>query len=629
MDRSTSKELAFVGLQRTGTNYVRQVLKEALPGVPIRSDFWKHSLPDEVDAHSLGGNVIIVSRHPVLWLQSCLVNSAKDIRESRPDCFAEGIDQVDGYAKVFNRFYGSWLQHKRDFGGHLLRYEDVLEGDPKKLASAFSSHFELGNYSRVIAKLPQSVELSVDDVQAVLNRECSLSPELASRFWERIDPIVGRELSYTIEEISFSGSVAERQKLRSIAYKLVEKPETLSNEEFACLLREGRESFQNDGVVLGRISTRLMKDGDVEGAFDWLLFALLAFRKMSETAPLGRNLAFEFSDYLDLVAKASTTLRNRTLLTQIARLRHPKKRKVRPREQAVTGYNLSVCHAKLGHVDEAIYWADRSVELAKTIPDGLAFTDRWIHNLGVLLAKAGKGADAIEKFREAAAMAPSYHGHHFRLAQEYRKHKDLSRALESADEALRLKPKDGDITGFKVNLLREIDPEHPELLDLARRWVEAKPKNGTARLLLSNLLRKAGDVETAIEEAVAAAKYNPEEARCFSHLSELLDVQSRWNKALAAIDEAILLEPTRARHHRLRGEILRKMKRLEEARSSLEGATRCEDAQAWDFHLLGRIRALLGDRVGAAESLKKAIALEPRNQAHAKALDEVLAETAS
>lgn len=204
MDGSAHKELAFVGLQRTGTNYVRQVLKEALPNVPIRSDFWKHSLPDEVDAHSLGGNVIIVSRHPVLWLQSCLVNSAKDIRESRPECFAEGVDQVEGYARVFNRFYGSWLRHKRDFGAYLLRYEDVLEGDPKKLSSAFRGKFELGVYSPVIAKLPQSVELSADDVQAVLNRECSLSPDVAKIFWDRIDPAVSRDLSYTIEEILFS-----------------------------------------------------------------------------------------------------------------------------------------------------------------------------------------------------------------------------------------------------------------------------------------------------------------------------------------------------------------------------------------------------------------------------------------
>ena len=421
MDNSARKELAFVGLQRTGTNYVRQVLRQALPSVQIKSDFWKHSLPDEVDAPSLGGKVIVVSRHPVLWLQSCLVNSPKDIRESRPDCFADGVDPVVGYAQIFNRFYGSWLQHKRDFGAYILRYEDVLGGDSKTLASAFSGQFELGDYSPVIAKLPQSVELSTDDVQAVLNRECSLAPEVAKMFWDLIDPSVGRELSYTFEEINFSNSVLKRQKLRAIAYRLVERPETLSNEEFALLLQEGRESFQNDGVVLGRISTRLMKEGDVEGAFDWLLFALLAFRKMSEAAPLGRNLVFEFSDYLDLMVRASTTLRSRTLLTQVARLRRPKKRKVRPREQAVTGYNLSVCHAKLGQVDEAIYWADRSVELAKTIPDGLAFTDRWVHNLGALLAKAGREAEAIEKFREAAVMAPSHYGHHFRLAQEYRR----------------------------------------------------------------------------------------------------------------------------------------------------------------------------------------------------------------
>jgi hypothetical protein len=76
--------ISLVGLQRTGTNYVDQVLRSALPDAPISfRRFWKHSFYEEVAKIEFGEKIIIVSRHPILWLQSCLLNSAKDIKEAR------------------------------------------------------------------------------------------------------------------------------------------------------------------------------------------------------------------------------------------------------------------------------------------------------------------------------------------------------------------------------------------------------------------------------------------------------------------------------------------------------------------------------------------------------------------
>ena len=69
------------------------------------------------------------------------------------------------------------------------------------------------------------------------------------------------------------------------------------------------------------------------------------------------------------------------------------------------------------------------------------------------------------------------------------------------------------------------------------------------------------------------------------------------------------------------------MRKLDEARNSLETAVRCGDARAEDFHLLGSACAQLGDRANASRALEKAIALEPQNDAHRAALGEVLAET--
>ena len=54
---------------------------------------------------------------------------------------------------------------------------------------------------------------------------------MARTFWAHIDPAVTADLSYTFEEINFTASRTETQRLRSAAYKLTEKPETLTDQK--------------------------------------------------------------------------------------------------------------------------------------------------------------------------------------------------------------------------------------------------------------------------------------------------------------------------------------------------------------------------------------------------------------
>ena len=80
MQNQVRHKFSLVGLQRTGTNYVEQVLRATLKDVIITFAGWKHTFRDETDLAKIGADVVIVARHPVLWLQSCLLNSAKDIK---------------------------------------------------------------------------------------------------------------------------------------------------------------------------------------------------------------------------------------------------------------------------------------------------------------------------------------------------------------------------------------------------------------------------------------------------------------------------------------------------------------------------------------------------------------------
>jgi hypothetical protein len=143
--------ISMVGLQRTGTNYVRGVLQAALPDTFLTSKrFWKHSFYEEVATIEIGKDIIIVSRHPILWLQSCLLNSAKDIKEARAQFFSDGDDSTLGFARLYNQFYRGWLAYKSEVGGYLVRYEDVIQGDTSRSQSLFS-RFRVANFSNIIS----------------------------------------------------------------------------------------------------------------------------------------------------------------------------------------------------------------------------------------------------------------------------------------------------------------------------------------------------------------------------------------------------------------------------------------------------------------------------------------------
>jgi hypothetical protein len=71
MPSQVREKLGLIGLQRTGTNYVQQVLKAAVPDTDFTDNLaWKHAFRDEAGDAPIGEKVVIVARHPVLWLQA-------------------------------------------------------------------------------------------------------------------------------------------------------------------------------------------------------------------------------------------------------------------------------------------------------------------------------------------------------------------------------------------------------------------------------------------------------------------------------------------------------------------------------------------------------------------------------
>ena len=153
-------ELSLVGLQRSGTNYAVTVLSETLQNAQLYLGYtWKHAFREEAEGAANADNIVVVTRHPLLWLQSCLLNSDKEIKKSRSEYFVGDIDPVIGFANVYNRFYRGWLAHKKAVGGYVLRYEDVVEDGSKTLSKLFSSSIQ---NCRTIIRFCQLADVRAD-----------------------------------------------------------------------------------------------------------------------------------------------------------------------------------------------------------------------------------------------------------------------------------------------------------------------------------------------------------------------------------------------------------------------------------------------------------------------------------
>jgi Flp pilus assembly protein TadD len=98
-------------------------------------------------------------------------------------------------------------------------------------------------------------------------------------------------------------------------------------------------------------------------------------------------------------------------------------------------------------------------------------------------------------------------------------------------------------------------------------------------------------------------------------------LSGRYAEAAKAIAESVGLEPERATHHYIRGEVMLKLGDSAGAKESFRIATECDDAIPWHFHLLGHVCALSGDKSAAMSALQKAIDMEPDNEVHRTELE--------
>jgi tetratricopeptide (TPR) repeat protein len=138
-----------------------------------------------------------------------------------------------------------------------------------------------------------------------------------------------------------------------------------------------------------------------------------------------------------------------------------------------------------------------------------------------------------------------------------------------------------------------LDPQAPEPVQLLREAVVRDAKLDKAYYMLGRAYARRGDLEEALEAYQEAARLHPDPSY-FVSLGRTL-AKSSPDRAMAAYEQALALDPSYAEAHLELGRLLVQMKSLEKARTQLEKAIELEPDFYEADYLLGRLLHSMGD----------------------------------
>ncbi len=300
--------------------------------------------------------------------------------------------------------------------------------------------------------------------------------------------------------------------------------------------------------------------------------------------------------------------------------------------------NLGFALQQLGRLDEAVSRLDQALALDPGREEPYLF-------LGQIAEARGDTATAMQRLREALRRRPDFGFAWQELCRLQFQTGDARQALQSARNGLRADPDSAMLHFYLGNLLYE-QGEHREAAAAYRRALRAAPDLAQVHANLGQALLRLQETQDAAQALARALELDPElhEARfqlgqalqqlarfeeaaaAFEHvlqahpdkleawyaLSELAMSRRWFDRAEACLERARALDDDPSRHLVLRGNLLKRQGRLQEAEQAYRQALR---ERPDFFDALNNLGALLEmDRLQEAETAyREALRLDPGN----------------
>ena len=254
------------------------------------------------------------------------------------------------------------------------------------------------------------------------------------------------------------------------------------------------------------------------------------------------------------------------------------------------------------YADEGALWQDT---LAENPACWIAHT-----NLGGLLVKAGRFADAINHLQEALRLHPGIEQAEYNLGLGLFKAGRPAEAIPHYEESLRLRPNDADTFSRIGDALVKLG-RLPDAADRYEASLRLNPADPLAQNNLGVALLQMGRPAEALPHFREAVRLKPGYAEAQNNLGNVLVESGRTIEGLGHLRAATKAEPNFADAHYNLAVALLGAGRTEEGIAHLRQAVRLTPNDAGARALLGNALLRLGRVSEAIPQLEEALQLDP------------------
>jgi tetratricopeptide (TPR) repeat protein len=266
----------------------------------------------------------------------------------------------------------------------------------------------------------------------------------------------------------------------------------------------------------------------------------------------------------------------------------------------------------------ALYHADRHLDAVTALqpivgtlaPDGVE-RQEVEQVLGLSLFLAGRFADAIPYLERTRTLTPENRELHFTLGQAYIQVHDAGKARTALARSFGLSPESAAACVAAAQLMIRLQMETLAEAEL-KTALTRDLKTPRANFLLGQLALFRGRLDDAVRFTEAELAINPTDAMALAQLGDAHVRASRWEPAIAALQQSIWLNPFYSAPYILLGRAYMQKDQPATAEGMLRRAIAYDPNNRGAHYLLGQLLQRLGrsDEARAAfataEKLQKA-----------------------
>ncbi|MBF0443982.1 MAG: tetratricopeptide repeat protein [Magnetococcales bacterium] len=258
---------------------------------------------------------------------------------------------------------------------------------------------------------------------------------------------------------------------------------------------------------------------------------------------------------------------------------------------------------KTGHIDEAIYWYHRVLEIQPKHTAALS-------NLGSALRFQGKFDEAITCYQQAIIIQPDLSDAHYNLANTLKEQGRIDEAINIYRNTILVKP---DFAQAHCNLGSALKEQGKidEAITSFKKAVAIKPDYFTAHYNLGNSLKEKGKLDEAADCYNNALSHNPNFVQALCNLGATQCDRGKLDYATACLQKAIAIKPDYYDAYCNLGNTFKKLGKLDDAAACLQKAIDLKPEISLAHCNLGVIFLKQGKLGNAIISLQKAIEITP------------------